>query len=400
MNQKFDDELRRRAIQSNIRIPDSYGRNVDRILRSLLERDRKVIRISKIRRPVAAILACCFLFGSVGVYATVNYVNVRMHEMNDTEIADYQEDLQNAPVDSDTYSREFTEDEKERIDKLRTEYATEGRFPASELLQVEQSGEIQTDKLVFVVNESTFYLPDRGLTDEECLEWIDFHYKRDYSLGQSAEVQMAAELGQQNVVCRHSDAEETVAHISEEEAYTRAVTYARDIIGLDVSQADYKVESVNVDQTGSEESYLIYFSSQNEDVCEVSICAGDGKLNAVRNLQMQLVDAELTDKVSISDDYQSVKNVIDSSLHCNGEIKSSYAEYYENIQNNTLKNGTITYVIGLKNGTGYSATYNVKEKSILYVYFIDDYENRKCLSNDNNIALKSEGFTRRKISME
>ena len=188
MDQRFDNELRRRAIQSNIRIPDSYGRNVDRILHSLLKKDRKVIRISKIRRPAAAILACCFLFGSVGVYATVNYVNVRMHEMNDTEIADCQEDVQDASVDCDTYSREFTEDEKERINKLRTEYATEGRFPANELLQVERFEDIQTDKLVFAVDESTFYLPDRELTDEECLEWIDFHYKRDYSLGQSAEV--------------------------------------------------------------------------------------------------------------------------------------------------------------------------------------------------------------------
>ena len=211
---------------------------------------------------------------------------------------------------------------------------------------------------------------------------------------------MAAELGQQNVVCGKQGTEETAAHVSEEEAYTRAVAYARDIIGLDVSEADYKVESVNVDQTGSEESYLLYFSSQNEDVCEISVCSGDGKLNAVRNLQMQLVDTELTDDLSISDDYQSVKKVIDSSLHCDGEIKSSYAEYYEDIQNNTLKNGTITYVIGLKNGAGYSVTYSVKEKAILFVYFIDDYENRKRLSSDNNLALESEGFTRREISME
>lgn len=49
-------------------------------------------------------------------------------------------------------------------------------------MQTESAEEAESLGFCFLVPNSTFYLPDRELTEEEMLQIIDFYAKRDYAL--------------------------------------------------------------------------------------------------------------------------------------------------------------------------------------------------------------------------
>ena len=50
------------------------------------------------------------------------------------------------------------------------------------ILQISDQSEIVPDQICFLAQASTFYLPEKALSDEQMLELIDFYAKRDYSV--------------------------------------------------------------------------------------------------------------------------------------------------------------------------------------------------------------------------
>ena len=57
-----------------------------------------------------------------------------------------------------------------------------GLFPEGNILQISDKSEIVSDQICFLAQDSTFYLPEMALSDEQMLELIDFYAKRDYSV--------------------------------------------------------------------------------------------------------------------------------------------------------------------------------------------------------------------------
>ena len=91
--------------------------------------------------------------------------------------AEEQKELENVMdsqnVNADSYSREYTQEEKARDAEMRKAYAG-GTFPESELRQEKTADETLADVLYYAQDNSVFHLPERELTDEELLQIIDF----------------------------------------------------------------------------------------------------------------------------------------------------------------------------------------------------------------------------------
>lgn len=146
----------------------------------------------------AAVVLIVILSGalSIPVRAFVNsFIQERMEKVPQEELTEIVDELSVQGVNIDSFSREFTEEEKRKMAELVQKYA-EGTFPEGELARAESVEEAAGLGFCFLATSSTFYLPDRELTDEELLQIIDFYVKRDYAVTKQYEEEFADELAQ------------------------------------------------------------------------------------------------------------------------------------------------------------------------------------------------------------
>jgi hypothetical protein len=65
-------------------------------------------------------------------------------------------------------------------------YENKNRIPFHEIMIIETPEEYTGESVAICVQNSTYYLPDRILTDEECLQIIDMNHKANYSIDKIA----------------------------------------------------------------------------------------------------------------------------------------------------------------------------------------------------------------------
>lgn len=174
---------------------------------------------------------------SIPVRALVNsIVKQRMEELPREEVASIVEQTDNQETEADSFSREYTEGEKERKAELYKAYMN-GTFPQGELVQVDSEEEARQQEFCFLTINGTFFLPaNRELTDEEILQMIDFVEKRDYALRERYEEEYAEEIA-----AEQAEEKEQISKlvseggITEQEAVGIATKYLQQIYGLDGS---------------------------------------------------------------------------------------------------------------------------------------------------------------------
>lgn len=183
----------------------------------------------------AAVVLIIILSGalSIPVRAFVNsFIQERMENVPEEELTEMVDELSTQEANIDSFSREFTEEEKRKMAELLPKY-TEGTFPEGELARAESVEEAAGLGFCFLVPGSTFYLPDRELTDEELLQVIDFYVKRDYAVTKQYEEEFADELAQQKEN-EEQKIEEIVENggITEEEAVEIAKGWLTNLYGV------------------------------------------------------------------------------------------------------------------------------------------------------------------------
>ena len=117
MKENMDMFIRKKIQQEQIKVPDSYFKKVNLTLQNLPEKTTKY----HLKYVAAVAISSCLLISGT-VYAAVNYIEQRMLSIDENEkkkMADY---TRNSVKDIDTYSRELTEDEKERMEMLLYDY--------------------------------------------------------------------------------------------------------------------------------------------------------------------------------------------------------------------------------------------------------------------------------------
>lgn len=193
---------------------------------------RKMPRMASIAAAVAAVIVISGAI-SIPVRALVNsLIQERMEQEPVEEMEAIVEDLNSQQVDVDSFTREYTQQEEIRLKELAAQYQA-GTFPTGELFQAQSVEEAESRELCFLVTNSTFYLPDRELTDEELLEIIDFYAKREYALTNHAEEERADEIAAQKEQEKQQIAEVVEAGgITEEEAVAIAAGYLEKIFGI------------------------------------------------------------------------------------------------------------------------------------------------------------------------
>ncbi|MCI9464754.1 MAG: hypothetical protein HFI48_12890 [Lachnospiraceae bacterium] len=193
---------------------------------------RGLIRRFHPARAAAVIAAVIAVSGflSIPVRAIVNsLIQERMEKEPAEEMEKIVEDMEGQRVSADSFSREFTEEERRRIKELAEQYQA-GTFPAGELFMAQSVEEAENCGFCFLVTNAVFYLPERVLTDEELLEIIDFYVKREYAVRQRSE-EMSAE---ESAIQKEQQIEEAVqtGGVTEEEAIAIAADYLEKIFGI------------------------------------------------------------------------------------------------------------------------------------------------------------------------
>lgn len=176
---KFEYTLFQMAKQETIIVPDTLSKRVDDILVSLPKKAGIFRMTWKKSVVLAAALTAVF---SITVTAAVSAWQQRMEAMNEKEIEEYFVQIYTQKIGVDNYNRSFTEKEKERLQELSMAYEEEALFPKSVLTMISSPEEYKGKGVAFYGETSTFFFPEKEMSDEELLQIIDFRHKRDYSL--------------------------------------------------------------------------------------------------------------------------------------------------------------------------------------------------------------------------
>ncbi len=160
-----------------------------------------------LRKIAIAAAAFVFIAGVISFPAQAlvsNLVKARMESIPSEEVQEINDIVQTKPTEADTFSREYSESEKERNKELWQEYK-DGKFPENAIAQVDNEEDAPEGMLCYVKATGIFNLPVQEMTDEELLEIIDFQHKMSYAVEQSlngktpeqiAEEDLANELAQ------------------------------------------------------------------------------------------------------------------------------------------------------------------------------------------------------------
>ncbi len=106
----------------------------------------------------------------------------RMHAMTNEEVEEAYLIMHSANLDvSGAFSRRLTEEEDIHYEELVQAYEYENSVPLGEVVVIQTTEEYVEGTLAFCVENSTYYLPERVLTDEEFLQIIDLNHKAHYS---------------------------------------------------------------------------------------------------------------------------------------------------------------------------------------------------------------------------
>ncbi|MCH5256481.1 MAG: hypothetical protein J1D87_04270 [Lachnospiraceae bacterium] len=244
---------------------------------------KNVSGFSRIAVTAAGVVLAVGIIGFPVRALVTSLVKERMEKISEEERHELVEMLDSQGVEVDGFSREYTAEEKNRMKELRIQYQ-QGVFPEGELPQADSVEEAETMELCYLTTNSTYYLPDRELTDEEILQIIDFQTKLDYSLSKRYEEEYADEIAakeqaQKELVAQVADS----GGITEEEAVTIAKEWLEKIHGItgDGLELHHRLDGDLEDNAKSGEStqYVVTWSGMsNEQHYYFFISARDGRL--------------------------------------------------------------------------------------------------------------------------
>lgn len=159
-------------------LPGSLEKKIDDVLISLPKQQRVFGMTWKKSVVLAVVFTTMF---SLTVTAAVKVWQQRMEAMDEQEMEEYFIQLYTGKNGVGNYNRPYMDTEKARMKELRTSYEN-GEFPDGMLTMIETPEEYKGKGVAFYAETTTFFFPDKEMSDEELLQIIDFMYKRDYSL--------------------------------------------------------------------------------------------------------------------------------------------------------------------------------------------------------------------------
>ena len=368
MKDKLDLDIKMELTHSKPQIPDSYYEKVRKNLEELENTTTNRTKSIGMLR-IACTLAIFLVVGVGTTYAAINYKNERLSEMKADEIFAYNEEVQNAEVDTDSFSRELSEEERARLEKLKKDYEQKGVFPQNSISKVESKEEINGKELFFCISESKFYLPDRMMSDEELLEIIDFYIKRDFSL--------------------ESITEEKTENFNQ---------------NLETESLIVKAAKQNIEEffeVDMEDEYQIEYGEITDQVMfdldeGNAIILLDAQEHTINEMRLN-IDGMYAEGMKFEQfDYYEVYKILKGKLCKLSEKNISAAKVmYVELQNGELYHGMVRYIFELEDGSGYVINYSLNLQREYYLRYFDrvksyeDYVDENPLMKNNSNGQES-----------
>lgn len=339
---QIDRKLKNIARRSGPIIPKEYEQKLEQLLRALPRRYPHKKRVHW--KTAAAMLAVALLLGSSGIEGAIHYLNSRMNEMTDTEVAGYNELVQGVPLDADSFSRTFSEDERERMLELQEEYLMEGRYPQGTLMIAHCESEVSEDEPFYITDSSSYYLPERELSDEELLELLDFGYKRSYSVAQS----------NRNAAAQATEVE---AGANVERRAAEAVHAA---LGMDVSHMYCREE-----MTESRDTYCLTYEENGNVQCYVIVDAETERItSAARSFNAEKREDARFQQKELENGKKQLEKCLAHDTWGAITVQRITAKYYLQEDGQSIYKAEIYYLAELSDGSAYACTYNMQTQEI------------------------------------
>lgn len=322
-----------RAVNS-IQIDPAMQEEITKQVKKRTKESRKSFSALRIAAAAAGVFLAVGVI-SIPVRAFVaSLVQERMEEVPKEELEEMVEMMDSQEVGADTYIREYTAEERSRMSELYRQYE-QGVFPEGELPQTESENEAEALGLCYLTTTSTFYLPDRELTDEELLQLIDFEVKRNYALKERYEEEYADEIAAKEQKQKEQIAEVVDAGgITEEEAIIEAQKWLEKMYGITGEglemnhyfmdeESSYSKEEgmygVNWTDFPNREYFYFYISARDGSLVEADYSGG----NMVDKMRKEITPDELEEELPILQE-KAISFLSDTF----GKSAESYTESY------------------------------------------------------------------------
>lgn len=388
MKDYFDVKFSELLQKSEFELPNSYEMRFQNTLEKISAKKAKRYFLL-FHSKVAAVIALCVvsLSLSIGAGAAINLYIQRMNFLNEEEMLTYNSEVQNTDKEADSFSRQLSKLERDKMLEFREEYETEGRFPTKEILKVQKKSEVVHGELCFCVENSTFYLPKQELTDDELLQIIDFMEKRDYS------------VRKKNSVSELPSSENE--KVSEDEAVEFAKKILADVYNLDITYADEEIEFETTQNSKGEKlsSYFVYLKNRKwEFDATVEIDSETGVLNGIdidNKSKEECISGIKVEKKRYQE-YGSEIRQLYEHLQYGKNIKKMWVTY-NYLEDGTLNRGNVKYVIETEDGRGYVFIYSINADIVYDIYQIPDIEFFEKQEKRNTKVNRKNGILREKI---
>lgn len=388
MKDYFDVKFSELLQKSEFELPNSYEMRFQNTLEKISAKKAKRYFLL-FHSKVAAVIALCVvsLSLSIGAGAAINLYIPRMNSLNEEEMLTYNSEVQNTDKEADSFSRQLSKLERDKMLEFREEYETEGRFPTKEILKVQKKSEVVHGELCFCVENSTFYLPKQELTDDELLQIIDFMEKRDYS------------VRKKNSVSELPSSENE--KVSEDEAVEFAKKILADVYNLDITYADEEIEFETTQNSKGEKlsSYFVYLKNRKwEFDATVEIDSETGVLNGIdidNKSKEECISGIKVEKKRYQE-YGSEIRQLYEHLQYGKNIKKMWVTY-NYLEDGTLNRGNVKYVIETEDGRGYVFIYSINADIVYDIYQIPDIEFFEKQEKRNTKVNRKNGILREKI---
>ena len=388
MKDYFDVKFSELLQKSEFELPNSYEMRFQNTLEKISAKKAKRYFLL-FHSKVAAVIALCVvsLSLSIGAGAAINLYIQRMNSLNEEEMLTYNSEVQNTDKEADSFSRQLSKLERDKMLEFREEYETEGRFPTKEILKVQKKSEVVHGELCFCVENSTFYLPKQELTDDELLQIIDFMEKRDYS------------VRKKNSVSELPSSENE--KVSEDEAVEFAKKILADVYNLDITYADEEIEFETTQNSKGEKlsSYFVYLKNRKwEFDATVEIDSETGVLNGIdidNKSKEECISGIKVEKKRYQE-YGSEIRQLYEHLQYGKNIKKMWVTY-NYLEDGTLNRGNVKYVVETEDGRGYVFIYSINADIVYDIYQIPDIEFFEKQEKRNTKVNRKNGILREKI---
>lgn len=300
-----------------------------------VKRKKKKPVISSPLRAAAVVLVIMIAGAAAAlpVKAVVeSIIKERFQDVTKEEAIETAEEMDASTAAADSFSRQYTDRETERMAELSRAYM-QGTFPNEEIYQVSSRTEAGDAAFYVIVPENYFQLPDHELSDEQLLQIIDYNHKLDYSLQVRYEEEFAREAAAREAENKRR-MEEVMAGggISETEATQIAARYLTDIYGVSPEGMELNCYLDNLEDWFlylSPPVYIITYSIRSHAYYYFLIDAYDGGLTstdvskAEDERKEEITDMELL----IDARYETAQDFLQTIIKTDGQYMKVECNY-------------------------------------------------------------------------